>query len=51
VTGINGIALNDPANTMRLYQTLRTANEAVFDLERKGQALSISVNLDSGAAQ
>jgi len=51
VTGINGIALNDPANTTRLYQTLRTANEAVFDLERKGQALSISVNLDSGAAQ
>ena len=51
VTGINGIALNDPANTMRLYQTLRTANEAVFDLEREGQALSISVNLDSGAAQ
>ena len=51
VTGINGIALNDPANTMRLYQTLRTASEAVFDLEREGQALSISVNLDSGAAQ
>ena len=51
VTGINGIALNDPANTMRLYQTLRTASEAVFDLEREGQALSISVNLDSGATQ
>ena len=51
VTGINGIALNDPANTMRLYQTLRTASEAVFELEREGQALSISVNLDSGAAQ
>jgi general secretion pathway protein C len=51
VTGINGIALNDPANTMRLYQTLRTASEAVIDLERDGQALSISVNLDSGAAQ
>ena len=43
VTGVNGIALNDPANTMRLYQTMRTASEAVFDLEREGQAcLSVS---------
>ncbi len=48
VTGINGIALDDPANTLRLYQTMRTASEAVFDLERDGQAISISVQLEEG---
>lgn len=46
VTGINGIALNDPANTMRLYQTMRTATEAVFDLERNGEPLTLSVSLE-----
>ena len=51
VTGINGIALNDPANTMRLYQTMRTASEAVFELERDGEALSISVQLGNGGIQ
>ncbi len=45
VTRVNGIALNDPANTMRLYQTLRTATEAVFDLRRGEQQVSISVSL------
>ena len=34
VTSVNGISLNDPANTLRLYQTMRTATEAVFDLRR-----------------
>jgi general secretion pathway protein C len=48
VTAINGIALDDPANTLRLYQTMRTASEAVFDLEREGQAISISVQLEEG---
>jgi general secretion pathway protein C len=48
VTGINGIALNDPANTLELYQVMRTAREAVFDLERDGQAISISVQLEGG---
>lgn len=45
VTSVNGIALNDPANTMRLYQTLRTATEAVFELERGGQQVSVAVSL------
>lgn len=45
VTSVNGIALNDPANTMRLYQTLRTATEAVFELEREGQQVSVAVSL------
>lgn len=46
VTSINGIALNDPANTMRLYQAMRTAKEAVFELERGEQSVSVSVRLD-----
>ena len=50
ITAVNGIVLTDPANTMRLYQTMRTANEAVFDLQRDNQAVTISVSLDATAA-
>ena len=48
VTGINGVALDDPANTLQLYQTMRTAEEAVFDLEREGRTISLSVQLAKG---
>jgi general secretion pathway protein C len=51
VIGINGIALDDPANTVRLYQTMRTASEAVFELQRDEQPLTVSVSLDSGSGQ
>jgi len=51
VTGINGITLDDPANTMRLYQVMRSASEAVFELERENQQLTVSVRLDDGIAQ
>jgi general secretion pathway protein C len=51
VTGVNGIALDDPANTMRLYQVMRSASEAVFELERGGQPLSLTVALGSGDLQ
>ena len=50
VTGVNGIALNDPANTLQLYQTMRSAGEAVFDLQRDSQPLTISVTLGDEAA-
>lgn len=46
VTSINGISLDDPANTMRLYQTMRSATEAVFELQRGGQPVSLSVSLE-----
>ncbi|MEP1470639.1 MAG: type II secretion system protein GspC [Halieaceae bacterium] len=45
VTSVNGIALDDPANTMQLYQTMRTASEAVFDLERNNEPVSVTVSL------
>jgi len=48
VTSVNGIALDDPANTLRLYQTMRTASEAVFGLERDQQEISLSVDLGEG---
>ncbi len=50
VTGVNGIALNDPANTLQLYQTMRTATEAVFELKRNEESLTISVSLADGSA-
>ncbi|MEM1152561.1 MAG: type II secretion system protein GspC [Pseudomonadota bacterium] len=48
VTSINGMSLSDPANTLRLYQTIRSASEAVFELQRNGQPMSISVSLEEG---
>ncbi|MEH6571000.1 MAG: type II secretion system protein GspC [Halioglobus sp.] len=49
VTSVNGINLDNPGNTMQLYQLMRSASEAVFDLERAGQNLTLTVSL-SGAA-
>ena len=52
VTSVNGIELDDPSNTMRLYQTMRTASEAVFNLQRGEQQLTLSVSLaDTDAAR
>lgn len=48
VTGINGISLSDPANTLKLYQIMRTATEAVFDLQRGDQQISLSIDLNNG---
>ena len=49
VTSVNGVSLDNPANTMVLYNTMRTANDVVFELQRGGQPLTLSVNLDGGA--
>lgn len=51
VTSINGVSLDDPTNTMVLYNSLRTAGEVVFELERSGQPVTLSVDLDDGASQ
>ncbi len=45
VTGVNGYSLSDPSNTVRLYQLMRDAAGATFDIERGGSALTISVSL------
>lgn len=51
VTSVNGITLDDPANTMRLYNAMRSAGEVVFDLERGGEPLTLSVSLGGDAPQ
>lgn len=49
VTGVNGYSLSDPANTVRLYQLMRDATGATFDIEREGAPVTINVSL--GAIQ
>ena len=51
VTSVNGVSLDNPTNTMVLFNDMRSAKEAVFELQRDGQALTLSVNLDDGGAQ
>jgi general secretion pathway protein C len=51
VTAINGVSLDNPTNTMVLYNSLRTAGDVVFELQRGDQQLTLSVNLDAGASQ
>ena len=47
VTAVNGIKLDNPANTMQLYNAMRSAGEVVFEVERNNQPVTISVNLNS----
>lgn len=51
VTSVNGVSLDNPTNTMILFNDMRSAQEAVFELKRDGQALTLSVNLDDSGAQ
>ena len=47
VTAVNGYALSDPTNTVRLYQLMRDATDVTFEVERAGSPVSISVSLSS----
>jgi general secretion pathway protein C len=47
VTAVNGYALSDPSNTLRLYQLMRDATDATFDIDRKGSPVSINVSLSN----
>ena len=49
VTSVNGVALDSPASTMKLYNLLRTASEVSFEVQRKDQPLTLSVSLDAAA--
>lgn len=51
VVAVNGMPLSDPANTMRLYQDMRSASEASFDLLRGGEAVAVSVSLGAAAGE
>ena len=45
VTAVNGLSLSDPANALRLYQAMRDERAAVFELQRDGSELVLSVQL------
>ena len=47
VTAANGLALSDASNTVKLYQTLKDATEASFDIERDGGTVTLNVDLAS----
>jgi general secretion pathway protein C len=49
VTGINGVELDSPANSMKLYTMLREAQEITFELERGNQPVTLTVSLDDVA--
>jgi general secretion pathway protein C len=47
VTAVNGLALSDASNTVKLYQTMKDATQASFDIERDGGNVTINVDLAS----
>ena len=47
VTAVNGLALSDAINTLKLYQTMKDATQASFDIERDGGTVTVSVDLAS----
>lgn len=51
VTAVNGLSFTDPANTVRLYQAMRSAREASFELLRKGESVTLNVSLESSTGE
>ena len=52
VTGVNGIELTDPGKAIKLYEVMRTASEASFNVLRDGEQLTLTVGLEnSGPTQ
>ena len=47
VTAVNGLALSDASNTVKLYQTMKDATQASFDIERGGGTVTVNVDLAS----
>ena len=47
ITAINGISLDDPSNTLKLYQELRNLSEASIDIQRGEQNVSLIIGLDN----
>lgn len=48
VTSINNIDLDDPAKAVEVYKIMRSAREANFVIDRKGEQLELVVSLDDG---
>ena len=47
VTGVNGIELTDPGKAIKLYEVMRTASEASFNVLRDGEQLTLTVGLEN----
>jgi general secretion pathway protein C len=47
VTAVNGLALSDASNTVKLYRTMKDATQASFDIERDGGNVTVNVDLAS----
>ena len=47
VVAVNGLTLSDASNTLKLYQLMKDATQATFDIEREGGTVTISVDLAS----
>ena len=47
MTAVNGLALSDASNTIKLYQIMKDADKATFDIKRGGGTVMISVDLAS----
>jgi general secretion pathway protein C len=45
VTAVNGLVLSDASNTVKLYQTMKDATQASFDIERDGGTVTVNVDL------
>lgn len=51
VLAVNGVALDNVSNAMRVFQSLRTETEASFDISRAGENISLVVSLDDVTTQ
>lgn len=51
VTAVNGLSLNNPSNTVRLYQDMRSATQADFELLRGEEVITLSVSIGNDGTQ
>ncbi len=51
VTAVNGIQLTDAGKAVELYQVMRHATDASFEVQRGGELVSISVSFNTVVAQ
>ena len=46
VTSINSVSLDDPSKALEVYKMMRTAREASFTVDRRGESIQLMVSLD-----
>lgn len=48
VTAVNGVAMDNPSNALRVYRQMRERESARFELLRDGQPLRLEISLEIG---